>query len=158
MSHHRARLTPRGREMVVRRVVDDGMSFAQAAAWGNVSKSTVWEWVRRWRAVTPVERESLACLTERSSRPHRSPSRCPVGEEQRICELRRRTGWSPRTIAMLIGRPHSTVHQVLRRGGCSRRERRPSAQGSCATSGRAPGTCCIWTSRSSGSSPSPGTR
>lgn len=23
---------------------------------------------------------------------------------------------------MLIGRPHSTVHQVLRRGGCSRRE------------------------------------
>lgn len=23
---------------------------------------------------------------------------------------------------MLIGRPHSTVHQILRRGGCSRRE------------------------------------
>ena len=122
MPHHRARMTPRGREMVVRRVVDDGMSLAQAAAWGNVSKSTVWEWVRRWRAATPAERESLACLTERSSRPHRSPSRCPAGEEQRICELRRRTGWSPRTIAMLVGRPHSTVHQILRRGGCSRRE------------------------------------
>src|SRR5271170_5572700 len=122
MPHHRASMTPRGREMVVRRVVDDGMSLAQAAAWGNVSKSTVWEWVRRWRAATCAERESLACLTERSSRPRRSPSRCPVEEEQRICELRQRTGWSPRTIAMLIGRPHSTVHQVLRRGGCSRRE------------------------------------
>jgi transposase InsO family protein len=122
MPHHRARLTPRGREMVVRRVVDDGMSFAGAAAWGNVSKSTVWEWVHRWRQATPSERESLVCLLERSSRPHRSPSRCPVEEEQRICELRRRTGWSPRAIAMLIGRPHSTVHQVLRRGGCSRRE------------------------------------
>jgi leucine-zipper of insertion element IS481/Integrase core domain len=122
MPHHRARLTPRGREMVVRRVVDDGMSFARAAAWGNVSKSTVWEWVRRWRAATPDERESLACLLERSSRPHNSPSRCPVEEEQRICELRRRTGWSPRAIAVEVGRPHSTVHQVLRRGGCSRPE------------------------------------
>ena len=71
--HHRARFTPRGREMVVRRVVEDGETFAQAAAWANVSKSTVWEWVRRWRAATPGERESLACLAERSSRPHRSP-------------------------------------------------------------------------------------
>jgi hypothetical protein len=85
MPHHRARLTPRGREMVVRRVVDDGMSFAQAAAWGNVSKSTVWEWVCRWRVATPDERESLACLAERSSRPRHSPARVPGEEEQRIC-------------------------------------------------------------------------
>jgi transposase InsO family protein len=122
MSHHRARFTPRGREVVVRRVVDDGMTFAQAAAWANVSKSTVWEWVRRWRAATPGERESLACLVERSSRPRRSPAQVPADEEQRICELRRRTGWSPRTIAVEVDRPHSTVHQVLRRGGCSRPE------------------------------------
>jgi transposase InsO family protein len=45
----------------------------------------------------------------------------PADEEARICELRQRTGWSPRTIAVEVGRPHSTVHQVLRRGGCSRR-------------------------------------
>ena len=34
-----------------------------------------------------------------------------------------RTGWSPRRLADEPGvdRPHSTVHQVLRRGGCSRR-------------------------------------
>ena len=70
---------------------------------------------------TPEERASLACLAERSSRPHRSPARVPAEEEQRICELRRRTGWSPRRIADEVGRPHSTVHQVLRRGGCSRR-------------------------------------
>jgi leucine-zipper of insertion element IS481 len=68
MPHHRARMTPRGREMVVRRVVDDGILRAGWGAWGNVSKSTVWEWVRRWRAATPAERESLACLEERSSR------------------------------------------------------------------------------------------
>ena len=121
MPHHRARLTPRGRYQVVCRVVVLGETFGQAAAWANVSKSTVWEWVRRWRSASVAERESLACLAERSSRPHRSPWRVPVVEEQRICELRRRTGWSPRRIAVEVGRPHSTVHQVLRRGGCSRR-------------------------------------
>ena len=120
MPHHRARFTPRGRYEVVRRVVELGQTFAQAAAWANVSKSTVWEWVQRWRAASPKERESLACLAERSSRPHRSPARLAVEEEQRICELRQRTGWSPRRIADEIGRPHSTVHRVLRRGGCSR--------------------------------------
>ncbi len=122
MPHHRARFTARVRELVVRRVVDDGESFARAAAWANVSKSTVWEWVRGWRAASLQERESLACLQERSSRPHRSPTRVPAAEEQRICELRRRTGWSPRTIAVEVGRSQSTVHQVLRRGGCSRPE------------------------------------
>jgi transposase InsO family protein len=120
--HHRARFTARGRYAVVRRVVDDGDTFAQAAAWANVSKSTVWGWVRRWRQASPDERASLACLEERSSRPLRSPSRLAADEERRICELRRRTGWSPRRLAVEVGRPHSTVHRVLRRGGCSRRE------------------------------------
>ena len=109
--------------MVVRRVVGDGETFAQAAAWANVSKSTVWEWVRRWRDAPLSERESLACLAERSSRPHRSPAQVPAEEAARICELRERTGWSPRRLAdeREISRPHSTIHQVLRRGGCSRR-------------------------------------
>jgi transposase InsO family protein len=120
--HHRARLTPRGRYDVVRRVVEDGQTFAQAAAWANVAKSTVWEWVARWRRATPAERASLACLEERSSRPHRSPARVPAAEEARICRLRRRTGWSPRRLAIEVGRPHSTVHRVLCRGGCSRPE------------------------------------
>jgi transposase InsO family protein len=120
--HHRARFTARGRAVVVRRVVEEGETFAQAAAWANVSTSTVWEWVRRWRQASEQDRLSLACLQERSSRPHRSPGRVPAEEEQRICQLRRRTGWSPRTIAVEVGRPHSTVHQVLRRGGCSRPE------------------------------------
>ncbi len=87
----------------------------------NVSKSTVWEWVRRWRAASSHDQQSLRCLTERSSRPRRSPRRLAEEEEARLCELRRRTGWSPRRIADEVGRPHSTVHQVLRRGGCSRR-------------------------------------
>jgi hypothetical protein len=67
-------------------------------------------------------RASLACLEDRSSRPHRSPARVPTVEEARICELRRGTGWSPRRRAVEVGRPHSAVHRVLWRGGCSRRE------------------------------------
>jgi hypothetical protein len=43
MPHHRARHTPLGRWHVVARVVEHGETFAQAAAWANVSKSTVWE-------------------------------------------------------------------------------------------------------------------
>ena len=121
MPHHRARFTARGRCEVVRRVEELGETFAQAAAWANVSKSTVWEWVARWRAASAEQRSSLVCLQERSSRPHHSPGRVPAEEEARICELRMQTGWSPRRLAVEVGRPHSTVHAVLRRGGCSRR-------------------------------------
>jgi len=123
MPHHRARHTALGRWEVVRRVVEEGETFARAAAWANVSKSTVWEWVRRWREATPGERASRACLAERSSRPRHSPAQVPGDEAARICDLRRRTGWSPRRLAdePEVARAHSTVHQVLRRGGCSRR-------------------------------------
>jgi transposase InsO family protein len=122
--HHRARHTPLGRWEVARRVVEEGETFDQAAAWANVSKSTVWEWVRRWRAASAQDRASLACLQERSSRPRRSPERVPADEEARVCELRRRTGWSPRRLAdePEVARAHSTVHRVLQRGGCSRPE------------------------------------
>jgi transposase InsO family protein len=123
--HHRARHTALGRWTVVRRVIEEGETFAQAAAWAKVSKSTVWEWVRRWRAASSGERASLACLAEHSSRPRRSPARVPAQEAARICELRERTGWSPRRLAEQspVGRSHSTVHRVLQRGGCSRRPR-----------------------------------
>ena len=123
MPHHRARFTAHGRAVVVARVVEHGETFAQAAAWANVSKSTVWEWVRRWRQASGEDQASLACLQERSSRPHRSPRRVPAAEEQRICEKRRQTGWSPRRLADELHRPHSTVHRVLQRAGCSRQPR-----------------------------------
>jgi transposase InsO family protein len=106
-------------------VVEDGQTFAQAAAWANVSKSTVHGWVTRWRQASAAERVSLACLQERSSRPRRFPAQVPADEERRICELRECTGWSPRRLAdePEVGRSHSTVHRVLQRAGCSRRPR-----------------------------------
>src|SRR3712207_6555933 len=121
MPHHRARLTARGRWEVARRVIEDGETFAQAAAWASVSTSTVWEWARRWRDASEADRAWLACLAERSSRPHRSPGQGPAEEEHWICELREQTGWSPRRLANepRIARSHSTVHRVLQRGGVS---------------------------------------
>jgi transposase InsO family protein len=125
MQHANSTLTPKGRHRMVQLVEADRLTFEAAAAASNVSKSTCWEWVRRWRQATRAERRSLACLTDRPSRPRRSPAQVPEEEAKRICERRERTGWSPRRLADEpdIKRPHSTVHRVLRRGGCSRRPR-----------------------------------
>src|SRR3954464_5308925 len=125
MPHHRARFTARGRWEVARRVIEDEETFAQAAAWANVSTSTGRTWVRRWRDASPAQRASLAGLAERSSRPQRCPTQVPAEEAERVRVLREQTGWSPRRLAdePEIARPHSTVHRVLQRAGCSRRPR-----------------------------------
>ena len=129
MQHANAPLTPNGRLRMVMRVEEQEMTFEAAAAASNVAKSTCWQWVRRWRRASPDERCTLACLADRPSRPRRSPNQVPADEAELICERRRRTGWSPRRLADEpdIARPHSTVHRVLRRAGCSRRPRPTAA-------------------------------
>jgi transposase InsO family protein len=123
MQHRNAPLTPTGRLRMVQLVEEKGLTFEAAAAASNVAKSTVHLWVVRWRSASAEERARLRCLEDRRSTPKTTPSRVPAAEERRICELRRRTGWSPRRLALEVGRPHSTVHRVLCRGGCSRRPR-----------------------------------
>jgi transposase InsO family protein len=125
MQHANSLLTPKGRHRMVLLVEEQGFTFEAAAAASNLAKSTCWEWVRRWRQASEDERRSLACMADRSSRPKRSPAQVPEAEARMICQRRRRTGWSPRRLADEpdIGRPQSTVHRVLRRGGCSRRPR-----------------------------------
>jgi Homeodomain-like domain-containing protein len=73
MQHRNARPTPTGRLYMVRLVEEQGLTFEAAAAASNVSKSTVHTWVWRWRAASPKERSSLACLEGRSSRPRAEP-------------------------------------------------------------------------------------
>jgi transposase InsO family protein len=130
MQHANAPLTRTGRLRMVLLVIDDGFTFEQAAACSNVAKSTVWTWVDRWRHASARERRELLCLEDRSSRPRRNPTQVPVLEAELICARREATGWSPRRLADEpdITRSHSTVHQVLRRGGCSRlpRPERPA--------------------------------
>jgi transposase InsO family protein len=101
------------------------MSQKRAAARFCVSPATVNLWVTRERDASEDERASGAWAADRSSRPHRCPTMISDAEHDRICEVREHTGWGPRLIASLVGRPHSTVHAALRRRGCSRRPKAP---------------------------------
>jgi transposase InsO family protein len=123
MQHPNARLTPRGRRELVR-LVEGGATLRAAAASCCVAVSTAHRWVSRWRAASSSERASLVCLSDRSSRPFRSPRRVCVELEQRVLEARRSTGWGPRLVAGIVGVPHQTVSRVLERHGCSRAPRR----------------------------------
>ena len=49
-THKNARLTPKGREEMVRAVVDFGLSKAAAARRFNTTSKTVAKWVGRFRA------------------------------------------------------------------------------------------------------------
>jgi len=120
MEHRNAPLTRTGRLRLVGLVVEDGLTFEAAAAASNVAKSTAHGWVMRWRAASDQERRSLACLEDRSSRPHRSPAMLSSAEHDRVCEVRERTGWGPRLIAAEVEIPHATVSRILGRRGCSR--------------------------------------
>ena len=102
-----------------------GLTFEAAAAASNVAKSTVHLWVSRWRAASPAEQSTLACLGDRSSRPRRSPTQLSGTDHDRVCEVRERTGWGPRLIASEVGLAHATVHRALARRGCSRVPRAP---------------------------------
>jgi transposase-like protein len=63
--HKNARLTPAGREIMVRRVIEGGQTPKALSAAVGVCPRTVRKWVKRFRA------EGLAGLQDRSSRPHR---------------------------------------------------------------------------------------
>jgi transposase len=73
-THNNARLTPRGREDMVRAVVDRGLSKAEAARQFNATWKTVHKWVERFRAL------GAEGLRDRSSRPHALPSQTPLAD------------------------------------------------------------------------------
>ena len=47
--HQNARLAPKGREDMVRAVVDYGLTYAEAARRFNTTAKTTGKWVRRFR-------------------------------------------------------------------------------------------------------------
>jgi transposase InsO family protein len=122
-THPRAKLGLAGRRELCR-LIEAGASQRAAAGALGVSPATANKWWRRWRAASEQDRRSLACLRDRPCRPHSSPRMLPAAARERICEVRRHTGWGPRLIAGAVGLPHSTVHRTLRRHGISRPPRR----------------------------------
>jgi transposase InsO family protein len=125
--HRNAKLGLAGRHALVL-AIESGMTLKAAAAAFNVAPATAHRWWHRWLEAAPAQRRTLACLSERSSRPHRSPRMLCAKAQERICEVREHTGWGPRLIAGVTGHPHSTVHKVLRRHGCSRVPRPPRGE------------------------------
>ncbi len=113
MSHRNARLTPAGRRMMIERI-QAGTPQAHVAVQMGLSRATVHKWWRRWEA------EGEAGLEDRSSRPHRSPTRTAKSVEDRICRLRQSRRWGPARLAMHTGVPSSTVHKILVRQGLNR--------------------------------------
>jgi transposase InsO family protein len=110
--HKNARLTPLGRERLVKSVVS-GQTPEAAARAAGVCPRTVRKWVARYRS------EGLAGLTDRSSRPHRLYRPTPAAMVARI-EVLRRQRWTAKQIAAEVGVSPATVSRVLRRLGLNR--------------------------------------
>jgi len=112
-SHKNAPLTPKGREAMVRSVVEGGLSQADAAYQFNTTPKTVAKWVKRFRA------KGVDGLRDRSSRPlslpnQTAPATCTVIEALR---RQRHTG---KQIAAETGVSPATVSRILRRLGLNR--------------------------------------
>ena len=93
--HENARLTPLGRERMVRQVLS-GEDRIVVAEQHGVSVRTVAKWLARFRA------EGVAGLRDRSSRPHRSPRRTDDGIAARSITLRR-LRWTGKHAAREVG-------------------------------------------------------
>lgn len=110
--HKNARLTPVGRERIVRQV-ESGQTPEAVSSAAGVCPRTVRKWVERFRA------EGLAGLQDRSSRPHRLRKPTPVETVQKIETLRRQR-MTGQQIAEETGVSAATVSRVLRRLRLSR--------------------------------------
>jgi transposase InsO family protein len=113
--HKLARLTPLGRLRMVRRL-EAGERLCDVAAAIDLSTTSVRRWWRRYR------QDGVAGLTDRSSRPHRSPRALPRAQRRQITR-RRQWGWSSLRIARDLQLPLPTVVHVQRRLGLARRPR-----------------------------------
>ena len=112
-THKNAPLTPKGREAMVRAVVDFGLSKAAAARQFNTTPKTVAKWVKRFRG------EGLEGLRDRSSRPHSSPSQTEPATCTAVEALRRQRHTAQHIAAELKLSP-ATVSRILRRLGLNR--------------------------------------
>src|ERR1700692_4782060 len=107
-SHKNAPLTPKGREAMVRFVIDGGASKAAAARQFNTTPKTVAKWVGRFRA------EGVDGLRARSSRPLPLPSQT-VPATCAAVEALRRQRYTGKQIAVEVGVSPATVSRILQR-------------------------------------------
>ncbi|AUZ55486.1 IS481 family transposase [Stenotrophomonas acidaminiphila] len=111
--HKHARLTPRGRALLVDRILVQGLRIAEAAHAAGVSVRTAYKWLKRYREEGP------AGLADRSSRPHACPHATPSTIAAQMLELRR-SRQTYRQIAQRLSVAPSTIARLLRRAGLHR--------------------------------------
>ena len=110
--HKNARLTPHGRERLVRRMLS-GQSPGAAARAEGVCPRTARKWLARFKAGGAED------LRDRSSRPSRLRALTPPSVVDQIIRLRRQR-WIGKHIARETGVSPATVSRVLKRAGLSR--------------------------------------
>src|SRR5262245_24693192 len=111
-THKNARLTAKGREEMVRVVVDGGLSKAAAARKYNTTPKTVAKWVDRFR------KEGADGLLDRSSRPLSSPSQIALATCDAAESLRRQR-YTQEQIAVQLGISKASISRILKRRGLS---------------------------------------
>ena len=110
--HKHARLTPRGRALLVQRMLT-GLRAEDAAQAAGVSVRTAYKWLRRFRE------EGESGLMDRSSRPHSCPHEIPDDRVAQLIQLRR-SRHTYQQIAQLLGVAVSTVARRLKQAGFHR--------------------------------------
>jgi transposase len=116
MSHANARLTPRGRLILVQRVVG-GWTISAAARAAGVSRQTGSKWWGRYRA------EGSAGLVDRQGVVRHQARALDAAVVDELCRLRCRLRVGPHRLAWRTGLSRSTIYAVLRRRRLSRLDR-----------------------------------
>ena len=148
VAHRRAKLTVLGRQLLVDRILVDGMAVAHAADMVGVSRQTAWKWLRRFEA------EGRAGLEDRSSRPRARRGPCPRRRSTRssppgTSTASGRTAW--RRSSACRARRSATSWPATGYRACATRTARPGSRS--ATSASGPASCSTSTSRSWAGSP-----
>jgi transposase InsO family protein len=108
--HANARLSLKGRELLIERVEVAGWSLMEAAEAAGISERTASKWLARYRAQGPQG------LLDRSSAPSVVANRTDEQTVQVIAALRRLRFTGPE-IAEVLDRPLSTISGILKRIG-----------------------------------------
>ena len=110
-SHKHARLTPRGRALLVERVLEQGWTV-QEASWLPASVGA-----RATSGSGGLRPKAPQGLFDRSCRPHHSPTAIPARKRRRLEQLRRRR-WPMWRIARDQGCSLATVGRYMNAWGC----------------------------------------
>ncbi|NAZ85198.1 hypothetical protein GTR00_03590 [Kineococcus sp. T90] len=113
-------MTPIGRLKLARLIVDDRWPIRRAAERFQVSWPTAARWADRLLELRAGGGQEEGGLVDRSSRPHRSPTRTRRAVVKKVVHLRTTRGWGPARIGPRLGLAVSTVAAVIVREGLPR--------------------------------------